>query len=54
MSLFSVNAVIILASDDGSRILAKYYTPPHQTAPAGASHAGKRTPHAEQKAGPRS
>jgi len=29
MSLFSVNAVLILANDDSSRILAKYYSPPH-------------------------
>lgn len=29
MSLFSVNAILILASDDSSRILAKYYSPPH-------------------------
>lgn len=31
LSLYSVKAVIILA-DDGSRIFAKYYTPPHQAA----------------------
>lgn len=29
MSLFSVNAVLILSADDSSRILAKYYSPPH-------------------------
>lgn len=28
--LFSVNAVVILDASDGSRILAKYYTAPHQ------------------------
>ncbi|GAB1310813.1 Golgi-to-ER vesicle coat component [Madurella fahalii] len=32
MSLYSVNAILILSSEDGSRIFAKYYTPPHQTA----------------------
>jgi hypothetical protein len=37
MSLFSVNAVLILSSDDSSRILAKYYSPPH--APASATTA---------------
>ncbi|KAI4847218.1 hypothetical protein E4T44_04638, partial [Aureobasidium sp. EXF-8845] len=37
MSLFSVNAVLILASDDSARILAKYYSPPH--APANATPA---------------
>ncbi|CAK7230866.1 Golgi-to-ER vesicle coat component [Sporothrix bragantina] len=34
LSLYSVKAVMILA-DDGSRVFAKYYTPPHQAA-AGA------------------
>ncbi|KAL2200071.1 Longin-like domain-containing protein [Corynascus similis CBS 632.67] len=33
MSLYSVNAILILSSEDGSRIFTKYYTPPHQTAP---------------------
>jgi hypothetical protein len=30
MSLFSINAIIILNSDDGSRVFTKYYQPPHQ------------------------
>lgn len=29
MSLFSVNAILLISTDDGSRILAKYYAPPH-------------------------
>ncbi|EGP86658.1 unnamed protein product [Zymoseptoria tritici ST99CH_1A5] len=29
MSLFSVNAILLLSTDDNSRILAKYYSPPH-------------------------
>ncbi|KAK5138057.1 hypothetical protein LTR08_005855 [Meristemomyces frigidus] len=29
MSLFSVNAILILSTDDTSRILTKYYSPPH-------------------------
>lgn len=29
MSLFSVNAILMLSTDDGSRILTKYYNPPH-------------------------
>ncbi|KAI9892968.1 MAG: Golgi-to-ER vesicle coat component [Vezdaea aestivalis] len=29
ISLFSVNAILILSSDDASRILTKYYSPPH-------------------------
>jgi coatomer subunit zeta len=32
MSLFSVNAILILNSDDGSRVFAKYYSAPHHTA----------------------
>lgn len=35
LSLFSVNAVILMSADDGSRIFAKYYSPPHP--PAGAA-----------------
>ncbi|SPN97122.1 related to coatomer protein zeta chain [Cephalotrichum gorgonifer] len=39
MSLFTVQAVLILSSDDGSRIFAKYYSPPHNatTGLSGAS-----------------
>ena len=29
ISLFSVSAILILAIDDGSRILTKYYSNPH-------------------------
>ena len=29
MSLFSVNAILIISTDDSSRILTKYYSPPH-------------------------
>ncbi|KAL1839494.1 hypothetical protein VTJ49DRAFT_1469 [Mycothermus thermophilus] len=37
MSLYSVNAILILSSEDGSRIFTKYYNPPHQAAnPGGA------------------
>ncbi|KAK4240786.1 putative coatomer subunit zeta [Achaetomium macrosporum] len=40
MSLYSVNAILILSSEDGSRIFTKYYTPPHQaTQPGGAAPA---------------
>lgn len=35
LSLFSVNAVLIMSTDDSSRIFAKYYSPPHL--PAGAT-----------------
>ncbi|KAI1843331.1 hypothetical protein JX265_007805 [Neoarthrinium moseri] len=45
MSLFSVNAVIILSTDDGSRIFAKYYAPPHQV-PGTTS---KENPYADVK-----
>jgi hypothetical protein len=32
MSLYSVNAIIILSTDDGARIFSKYYAPPHNAA----------------------
>ncbi|KAI9800130.1 MAG: Golgi-to-ER vesicle coat component [Piccolia ochrophora] len=35
MSLFSVNAILILSTDDASRLLTKYYSAPHP--PAGAT-----------------
>lgn len=32
LSLFSVQAILVLAIEDGSRILAKYYSNPHPPA----------------------
>ncbi|KAL2217712.1 Longin-like domain-containing protein [Thermoascus aurantiacus ATCC 26904] len=32
ISLFSVNAILIMSTDDSSRIFAKYYSPPHPPA----------------------
>ncbi|KAE8556214.1 hypothetical protein EYB25_000914 [Talaromyces marneffei] len=32
LSLFTVNAVLIMSTDDSSRIFAKYYSPPHPPA----------------------
>ncbi|XXG94948.1 hypothetical protein Hte_001207 [Hypoxylon texense] len=46
MSLSSVNAIIILNVDDGSRIFAKYYSAPHH-APTATS-----TAHHHQPSGP--
>jgi len=37
MSLFSVNAVLILNTEDGSRVFAKYYSAPHHTANSSSS-----------------
>jgi hypothetical protein len=37
MSLFSINAILILSTEDGTRILAKYYNPPHSAALPGHS-----------------
>lgn len=37
ITLFSVNAVLLLSTDDSSRILAKYYAAPHPPTNAGAS-----------------
>ncbi|TLS25318.1 hypothetical protein PpBr36_07633 [Pyricularia pennisetigena] len=44
MSLSSVNAIIILGCDDGSRIFAKYYTSPHQAAPGAGQAAALTAP----------
>lgn len=42
MSLFSINAILLLSADDSSRILAKYYSPPHiPSTPAGGDYPGK-------------
>ncbi|EPS29381.1 putative coatomer subunit zeta [Penicillium oxalicum] len=43
LSLFSVNAVLIMSADDGSRIFAKYYSAPHPptgTAPTSTGYPG--------------
>ncbi|KAF3392830.1 Nuclear export mediator factor Nemf [Penicillium rolfsii] len=43
LSLFSVNAVLIMSADDGSRIFAKYYSAPHPptgTAPDSTDYPG--------------
>ncbi|KXJ96020.1 clathrin adaptor complex small chain [Microdochium bolleyi] len=45
MSLYSVNAVLIL-SNDGDRIFTKYYSPPHGTGVPGSAS----SPYADQKA----
>ena len=38
MSLFSINAILVLTTDDRTRLLAKYYAAPHP--PAGAEAGG--------------
>ncbi|KAL5360698.1 Longin-like domain-containing protein [Aspergillus floccosus] len=35
LSLFSVNAILVMSAEDGSRIFTKYYSPPHP--PAGTA-----------------
>lgn len=40
MSLISVNAILILNAEDGSRVLAKYYNAPHHS----TQHGGKSPP----------
>ncbi|EHK48067.1 hypothetical protein TRIATDRAFT_298282 [Trichoderma atroviride IMI 206040] len=37
MTLFAVQAVLILGTEDGSRIFTKYYSPPHAAPTGGAS-----------------
>lgn len=34
LTLFSVNAILLLSTDDRTRILTKYYSAPHQPTPA--------------------
>lgn len=40
MTLFSVQAVLILGNEDGARILAKYYSSPHGGAAGAGAGAG--------------
>ncbi|KAL2270228.1 hypothetical protein VTJ83DRAFT_2412 [Remersonia thermophila] len=49
MSLYSVNAILILSSEDGSRIFTKYYNPPHQAANPGGAPA-TQNPYADKTA----
>ncbi|KAI9739932.1 MAG: Golgi-to-ER vesicle coat component [Claussenomyces sp. TS43310] len=50
MSLFSVNAILILGTDDGARIFAKYYNAPHHAATAGHTSPSSSNPYADVKA----
>ncbi|KAK0670395.1 Longin-like domain-containing protein [Cercophora samala] len=53
MSLYSVNAILILSGEDGSRIFSKWYSPPHQAAgqPSGtAAPASAQNPFADKTA----
>ncbi|KAG5966767.1 hypothetical protein E4U58_002421 [Claviceps cyperi] len=49
MTLFSVQAVLILGTEDGARILTKYYSSPHG-AGSGAGGVGSISPYADLKA----
>ena len=49
MSLFSVNAIIILSADDGSRIFAKYYDAPHRVPNAPGPGAAPANPYPDLK-----
>ncbi|KAF1985394.1 coatomer zeta subunit [Aulographum hederae CBS 113979] len=40
MSLFAVNAILILSTDDSTRILAKYFSSPHPPAHGGSNYPG--------------
>ncbi|PWI74206.1 clathrin adaptor complex [Purpureocillium lilacinum] len=50
MTLFSVQAVLILSTEDGSRIFAKYYSPPHSTASAAGGASSSSNPYPDLKA----
>ncbi|TDZ23716.1 putative coatomer subunit zeta [Colletotrichum sidae] len=43
MSLFSVNAILILSTEDGSRLFSKYYNAPHQ-GPSATQKDGQAAP----------
>ncbi|OHE95753.1 clathrin adaptor complex small chain [Colletotrichum orchidophilum] len=45
MSLFSVNAILILSIEDGSRLFSKYYSAPHQ----GTQKDGQSSPYPDVK-----
>ncbi|KAK1460718.1 clathrin adaptor complex small chain [Colletotrichum cuscutae] len=45
MSLFSVNAILILSIEDGSRLFSKYYSAPHQ----GTQKDGQTNPYPDVK-----
>lgn len=49
MSLFSVNAILVLNTDDSSRILTKYYSPPHPPANAQGNNYPGAQPYQSQK-----
>ncbi|KAH8788381.1 clathrin adaptor complex small chain [Diaporthe sp. PMI_573] len=49
MSLYSVNAILILSAEDGSRLYAKYYDSPHQAAPAPGQTASSKNPYPDVK-----
>jgi len=49
MSLYSVNAIIILTTEDGSRVFAKYYQQPHHAPSHGSTHMNP-LPYADLKA----
>jgi len=37
LTLFSIHAILLLSTDDRTRILAKYYSPPHSQSPQATS-----------------
>ncbi|PVH69997.1 hypothetical protein DL98DRAFT_149317 [Cadophora sp. DSE1049] len=50
MSLFAVNAILILNSEDGSRVFAKYYNAPHHSTTAGHASNPPSSPYPDVKA----
>merc|ERR1712093_751439 len=50
MSLFAVNAILILNSEDGSRVFAKYYNAPHHSTTAGHASNPPSAPYPDVKA----
>ncbi|EEY18441.1 coatomer subunit zeta like protein [Verticillium longisporum] len=49
LSLFSVNAVIILNTEDGTRLFAKYYNAPHEALTGGKEGSAHPNPYPDVK-----
>ncbi|KAK2073625.1 hypothetical protein P8C59_007896 [Phyllachora maydis] len=49
ISLYSVNAILILSTENGERVFAKYYSPPHH-ATGQANQPATESPYADLKA----
>ncbi|ATY58424.1 coatomer zeta subunit [Cordyceps militaris] len=49
ITLFSVQAILVLSTEDGSRIFAKYFSPPHAAPTASSVAGGSTNPYPDTK-----